>query len=205
VSVCMQEMSSLNDEHDENAPLIAVVSERSGAQPNKARRLLSKIAQPVVGFWDFLVRGSFVQLATAVIVGGAFNDAVRSLINDILMPPVGALLGHANLQNLYGIIQPGLGGNTSYPSLAAAQADGAVTENYGKFILATINFLVIAVIMYFVVKAGVATAASTKRLKKALLQQEVESTKECPFCINQIPVRATKCGFCCEHQPQLST
>jgi hypothetical protein len=71
----MQEMSSLNDEHDENAPLIAVVPERSVAQPNKARRLLSKIAQPVVGFWDFLVRGSFVQLATAVIVGGAFNDA----------------------------------------------------------------------------------------------------------------------------------
>jgi large conductance mechanosensitive channel len=130
---------------------------------------------------------------------------VRSLINDILMPPVGALLGHANLQNLYGIIQPGIGGNTSYPSLAAAQADGAVTENYGKFILATINFLVIALIMYFVVKAGLATAANTKRLKKALLEKVEETTKECPFCINQIPVRATKCGFCCERQPQIGS
>ena len=127
---------------------------------------------------------------------------MRSLINDIIMPPIGALLGHANLQNLYGIIQPGLGGNMTYPSLAAAQADGAVTENYGRFLLANINFLVVAIIMYFVVRAGLATAANTKRLKRALLQKVVDLTKECPFCINQIPVRAVKCGFCCEPQPQ---
>lgn len=110
------------------------------------------------------------------------------------MPPIGALVGSANFVNLFAVI---IGNNKTYPSLAEAQADGAVTENYGKFILAVFNFLVIALVMYFVVKAGAATAARTKRLKKELLKA-AETTKECQFCFNLIDVRATKCGFCCE-------
>ncbi len=84
------------------------------------------------------------QLAVAFIVGGAFNKAIQSLVDDIIMPPIGALVGSANFVNLFGVIlSPS--GNKTYSSLAAAQADGAVTENYGKFLLALFNFFVVSI------------------------------------------------------------
>ena len=193
-------MSSVNSSHDlEDAPLLAPSPAVSPVPPHR-RGFVAVLAAPVVSFWEFLVGGNFVQLAVAFVVGGAFNNSVRSLIDDLIMPPIGYLLGSASLTNLYLLIKPGASWITtnSYATLAAAQADGAVTWGYGRFMLTIFNFLVVALIMYFVVKAGKATAERTKSLKKILQQNEAPSTKECPFCCNSIPIRAKKCGYCCE-------
>ncbi|MBM7643914.1 large conductance mechanosensitive channel [Scopulibacillus daqui] len=134
------------------------------------------------GFKEFVARGNVVDLAVAVIVGGAFGKIVTSLVNDIIMPPIGLLLGKVDFSNLY----INLSGK-HYSSLSAAQKAGAPTINYGLFINTVINFLIIAFVIY-----------SALRIIEKLKREKPEeiSTKACPYCLTDIPLEAVKCQHC---------
>lgn len=134
-------------------------------------------------FKQFLARGNVLDLAVAVIVGAAFGKIVTSLVNDIIMPPIGLLLGQVDFSNLY----INLSGK-HYPNLAAAQKAGAPTINYGLFINTIINFLIIAFVIFLVVKAF-------NRFKKKQ-EAPAPTTKDCPYCLAKIPLDASKCMYC---------
>lgn len=134
-------------------------------------------------FKEFAVQGNAIDLAIGVVIGGAFGTIVKSIVDDVLMPIVGRVLGNADFSNFF----VPLDGNT-YETLAAAQAAGAPTVNYGLFINALIAFTIIAWVLFLIVKA-------LNKLRKA--EPEAEPTeKECPFCKTQIPVAATRCPNC---------
>jgi large conductance mechanosensitive channel len=134
-------------------------------------------------FKDFIMRGNVVDLAVAVIIGGAFGKIITSLVNDIIMPPIGLLLGGVDFANLF-IDLSGMG----YTSLADAQAAGAPTINYGLFINAIIDFVIVALVIFLVIKA-------INKLKKPA-PVAAPSTKECPRCLSTIPLQATRCPHC---------
>jgi large conductance mechanosensitive channel len=134
-------------------------------------------------FKDFALKGNVVDLAIAVILGAAFGKIVTSLTTDIIMPPIGLLLGGVNFTDLF----IALDGN-QYESLAAAQALGAPTINYGVFINTIIDFIIIAFVIFLIVK-------QINRTKKAPAPA-VPTTKECPHCFTQIPIPATRCPNC---------
>ena len=133
----------------------------------------------------FLLRGSVLDLAVAVIVGGAFGKIITSFVTDIIMPPIGLLLGKVNFADLY----INLSGE-SYASLAAAKEAGAATLNYGLFLNTIIDFVIIAVVLFFVLKA-----ANRMQAKPKVAPAE-PTTKECPFCFSTIPLKATRCPHC---------
>jgi large conductance mechanosensitive channel len=137
-------------------------------------------------FKDFVMRGNVLDLAVAVIIGGAFGKIVTSFVNDILMPPIGLLLGGVDFANLF----LSLDGKT-YDSLEAAKAAGAATVNYGVFLNTVIDFLIVAFVIFFVVR----TANRMKKPAPAAAPAE-PTTKECPHCFTQIPIKATRCPNC---------
>ena len=134
-------------------------------------------------FKEFAFKGNMIDLAFAVILGGAFGKIITSLVNDIIMPLIGQLLGNVNFADLFISLS-----GTKYASLADAQAAGAATFNYGVFINTIIDFLIVAFIIFLIVK-------QINRMKKAPAPAEV-TTKECPFCFTQIPIPATRCPNC---------
>ncbi len=141
-------------------------------------------------FKKFIMRGNVLDLAVGIVVGAAFGAIVNSFVKDILMPPIGLLLGGADFTN-YFVVLKGPAGQT-YATLEAAQKAGAVTWNYGLFINAIINFLIIAVAIFVVVKAYEKTY---EQFKKAPAPAPA-NTKECPFCASIIPLKATRCPYC---------
>ncbi len=134
-------------------------------------------------FKEFAMKGSVLDLAVGVVLGGAFGKIVTSFVSDILMPPIGLLLGKVDFSNLY----VNLSGVT-YASLAEAKKAGAATLNIGLFINAIIDFTIIAFSVFLVVKA----LNSTKKKAEAV----APATKPCPFCLSAIPAAATKCAHC---------
>ena len=134
-------------------------------------------------FKKFIQRGSVIDLAVGVIIGGAFGSIVNSLVNDMIMPPVGLLVGNVDFSNLYINLS---GGN--YSSLAEAQNAGAVTINIGLFINTLINFLILAFVIFILVH-------QVNKLQKPETATD-PVTKECPFCYSNIPVKATRCPQC---------
>ncbi len=136
-------------------------------------------------FKAFIMRGSVIDLAIGVIIGGAFGTIVTSLVNDIIMPPIGLLLGKVNFSSLF----VPLDGKT-YTSLAAAKDAGAATINYGQFINTLINFLIIALVIFVVVR-GV-----NRLMPKKVEAPAAPTTKACPFCATDIPLKATRCPHC---------
>jgi large conductance mechanosensitive channel len=134
-------------------------------------------------FKKFVMRGNVLDLAVAVIIGVAFGAIVVSFVNDILMPPIGLLLGGVDFSNLFISLD-----GQSYPSLAAAQEAGAPTINYGVFINTVINFLIIAFAIFLIVRLA-------NRMQKEEAPGEL-TTKECPHCISTIPIKATRCPNC---------
>ena len=140
------------------------------------------------GFREFVLRGNVLDLAVAVIIGAAFTKVVNSLVDDIIMPPIGLLLGKVDFSNLFVVLRQGTKAAGPYATLADAKAAGAVTMNYGFFISGIITFLIVAFVVYLLVK-------SVQRLgpKKA---DATASTKECPYCLSKIPINAKKCAFC---------
>ncbi len=136
-------------------------------------------------FKEFAMRGSVLDLAVGVIIGAAFGKIVASLVDDVLMPPLGRLIGHVDFSNLF----ISLSGN-HYDTLAAAKAAGAPTLNYGNFINAIINFLIVAFAIFLVVRTV------NKWMPKPVPAAPPATTKDCPQCAMPIPVAAKKCGHC---------
>jgi len=137
-------------------------------------------------FRSFLMRGSVLDLAVAVVIGGAFGAIVTSFVKDILMPPIGLLLGNVDFTNLFINLS-----GTGYTTLAAAQEAGAATLNYGVFINTLINFVIVAFAIFMVLKA----VERTKNQEAPAAPAE-PTTKECPYCITQISLKATRCPNC---------
>lgn len=134
-------------------------------------------------FKNFIMKGNVIDLAVAVIIGAAFGAIVSSFVNDIIMPIIGQLLGKVNFSDLFINLS---GGN--YATLAAAKEAGAATINYGVFINAIINFLIIGFVIFLVVR-------SINRMKKAP-EPVAPATKDCPYCFTAIPIPATRCPNC---------
>jgi large conductance mechanosensitive channel len=136
-------------------------------------------------FKEFIMRGSVIDLAIGIIIGAAFGSIVSSFVNDIVMPPIGLLLGRVDFANLYLNLS-----DTTYASLAEAQEAGAATINYGLFINTVIEFLIIALVIFLVIR-------QFNRLRR---EEEAAppppTTKECPYCMTTIPIKAIRCPNC---------
>ena len=140
-------------------------------------------------FKEFALGGSVMDMAIGIIIGAALATVVTSLVNDILLPPLGLLLGGVDFNNLYLLLADGNPAGP-YSSLTAAQEAGAVTVNYGLFLSALISFLVISFVIFFIVRA-------INRLKKEEEAAEPAPTTEpCPYCMTEIPIGAKRCGHC---------
>jgi len=143
----------------------------------------------VAEFKKFILRGNVLDLAVAVIIGAAFGKIITSLVNDIIMPPIGLLLGGVDFSNLFINLTPGKG---AFTALADAQAAGAATINYGVFLNTVIQFLIIALCIFLVVRA----ANRVQELGKKPAPAAAPTTKECPYCTKTIPIKATRCPEC---------
>jgi large conductance mechanosensitive channel len=145
-------------------------------------------------FKEFALRGNVIDMAVGIIIGAAFGTIVSSLVSDVIMPPIGLVLGGVDFANLFALLKAGSPPGP-YASLADAQAAGAVTINYGVFINSIISFLIVAFVMFLLIRA-------INRL-----QQEEEAppaeptTKECPYCLSTIPIKATRCPHCTSDLP----
>ena len=140
-------------------------------------------------FKDFAMRGNVVDLAVGVIIGGAFGSIVKSLVEDVIMPPIGLLLGNVEFSNLFLLLKPGDPAGP-YGTLAAAQEAGAVTLNYGLFINTVIAFLIVAFVVFLLIRG-------MNRLQPEEEAPPAEpTTKECPYCCSEISIKATRCPNC---------
>jgi large conductance mechanosensitive channel len=135
-------------------------------------------------FRDFAVKGNVIDLAVAVIMGAAFGPIVTSLVNDIIMPPIGLVLGQVDFKDLF----LSLSGD-SYASLAAAKEAAAPVIAYGVFLNTVINFLIVAFAVFLLVKQA-------NRFKEAAPAPAPPSTRDCPYCLSAVPLKATRCGHC---------
>lgn len=134
-------------------------------------------------FRDFAMRGNVLDMAIGVIIGGAFGKIVSSLVSDVLMPPLGLVLGKVDFSSLFLNLS-----NTPQPSLAAAKAAGTPTLNYGVFLQTVFDFVIIAFVIFMLVK-------QVNRLKKEP-PAGPPTTKDCPHCLSTISIKATKCAHC---------
>ena len=140
-------------------------------------------------FKEFAIRGNVVDMAVGIIVGAAFGTIVNSLVSDILMPPIGVILGNVDFSSFFTVLKEGkIPG--PYVSPAAAKAAGAVTMNFGLFINTIISFLIVAFAVFLLVR-------NINKLKR---QEEAPpvaaATKECPYCLSVIPIKAVRCAHC---------
>jgi large conductance mechanosensitive channel len=134
-------------------------------------------------FKEFVMRGNVLDLAVGIVIGAAFGKIVTSLVADIVMPPIGVVLGKVDFSNLFIDLS-----GTEHPTLAAAKAAGAATINYGLFLNTVIDFLIVAFIIFLVVKQ-----ANRMKRQPALA---APTTKDCPFCATAIPIAAKRCPHC---------
>lgn len=139
---------------------------------------------------EFILRGNVLDMAVGIIIGASFKSIVDSMVNDIIMPPIGMLLGKVDFTNLYWQISPQ---DIEYPSLEAAKSAGAVTLNYGAFINTVISFLIVACAIFAIIKA--INTLKDKVCKEEVVEAEA-TTKECPYCYSCIPIKATRCPNC---------
>lgn len=140
-------------------------------------------------FKEFAMRGNVVDMAVGIIIGAAFGTIVKSLVSDVIMPPIGLALGGVDFANLFAVLREGAVAGP-YASLADAQAAGAVTINYGAFINTIISFLIVAFAVFVLIRG-------INRLKRAEEAPAAEpTTKQCPHCLSVIPIEATRCAHC---------
>ena len=140
-------------------------------------------------FKEFAMRGNVLDMAVGIIIGAAFGTIVNSFVADVIMPPIGLLLGNIDFSNLFAVLKEGKVAGP-YASLAAAKEAGAVSINYGFFINTVITFLIVAFAVFLLIR----------NVNKLVQQQKapppVPTTKECPYCLSTIPIKATRCGHC---------
>ena len=141
-------------------------------------------------FKEFAMRGNVIDMAIGIIIGGAFGPIVGSMVNDIIMPPIGMALGNVDFTNLFVLIKEGGKAAAPYASLADAKAAGAVTINYGVFINSVISFVIVAFCVFLLVK----TMNRLRREEEA--QPAAPTTKDCPFCCTAIAIQASRCPHC---------
>ncbi len=140
-------------------------------------------------FKEFVMRGNVMDMAVGIIIGVAFATIIKSLVADILMPPIGLLLGDVSFLNLFTLLKEGAT-PAPYATLAAAQEAGAVTVNYGVFIDTIINFVIIAFAIFMIVRR------LNKMKKEEEAPVEEPTTKECSYCQSTISIKATRCAHC---------
>jgi large conductance mechanosensitive channel len=145
-------------------------------------------------FKAFIMRGNVVDMAVGIIIGAAFGPIVGSFVKDIIMPPIGLALGKVDFANLLIVLKEGATPGP-YASLAAAQAAGAVSINYGTFINIVINFLIIAAVVFFFIVRPIAKM-NARQAAKTAAPPAAPTAKECPFCFTSIPIKATRCPNC---------
>ncbi len=136
-------------------------------------------------FKEFTMRGNVLDMAIGVIIGAAFGKIITSFVNDILMPPIGLLLGRVDFSNLF----VNLSGQP-YGSLEEAQAAGAATINYGLFLNTVLDFIIVAFVVFLLIRR----VNRLKREPEALPAEP--TTKECPYCLSTVPLKATRCPYC---------
>jgi large conductance mechanosensitive channel len=141
-------------------------------------------------FKTFAVRGNVIDLAIGVIVGSAFGKIVTSIVEDVVMPPIGLLLGGVNFTDLFWVLDSS---KAEPASLADAKANGVAVLAYGQFINTVINFLIIAFCVFLLVKG-----INALRRKKEEAPAD-PSEKECPYCLKAVPIKATRCAHCTSH------
>jgi large conductance mechanosensitive channel len=134
-------------------------------------------------FKEFAMRGNVLDMAVGIIIGAAFGQIVTSFVQDVLMPPIGRLLGHVDFSNLFVNLS-----GTHYPTIAAAKAAGAATLNYGLFLNTIINFLIVAFAVFLLVRQVNRLAPKPAPAPAA--------TRDCPYCLTAIPLKATRCAHC---------
>ncbi|OGU78621.1 MAG: mechanosensitive ion channel protein MscL [Ignavibacteria bacterium RBG_16_35_7] len=144
-------------------------------------------------FKEFAVKGNVVDMAVGIIIGAAFGAIVNSLVADVIMPPIGLLLGGIDFSNFFIVLKEGATPGP-YAALADAKTAGAVTLNYGIFITAFISFLIVAFAVFLLVKG-----VNSMRCQKE--EPTEPMTKECPQCLSTVPIKATRCAFCTSELP----
>jgi len=139
-------------------------------------------------FKEFAMRGNVVDMAVGIIVGAAFGTIVKSLVSDIIMPAIGLLLGNVDFSNFFAVLKHGTVAGP-YASLVDAQKAGAVTINYGLFANTIISFLIVAFAVFLLIR-------QINRLKRHEEAPAEPTTKDCPYCLSSIPIKATRCAHC---------
>ena len=140
-------------------------------------------------FKEFAMKGNVLDMAIGIIIGAAFGKIISSLVGDVLMPPLGLLLHHVDFSNLF----IALDGN-AYPTMAAAKAAGAATLNYGVFINTVIEFLIVAIAVFILIR-------QVNRWTRKPAPAAAPTTRPCPFCCSDIPLKATRCPQCTANVP----
>lgn len=141
-------------------------------------------------FKEFAMRGNVLDMAVGIIIGGAFGTIVSSMVNDVLMPPIGMALGNVDFTNLFIVLKEGTKAPAPYAALAEAKAAGAVTVNYGLFINSVVSFMIVAFCVFLLVR----TMNRLKREEAA--PPAAPTTRDCPFCCSSIPLQASRCPHC---------
>lgn len=142
-------------------------------------------------FQAFVMRGNVVDMAVGIVIGAAFGAIVKSLVDDVIMPPIGLALGNVDFSNLFVVLKEGTKAAGPYGTIAQAHAAGAVTLNYGLFINTIITFIIVAIAMFIVIKAMM---GAQNRLHKPVAA--APTTKECPQCFSTISIKAKRCPNC---------
>ncbi len=141
-------------------------------------------------FKEFILKGNAMDMAVGIIIGAAFGTVVKSLVADVIMPPIGMLLGNVDFSNLFAVIKEGATA-APYATVEAAKEAGAVTINYGMFLNTIISLLIVGFAVFILVKNlnRIQNAVETK-------EDEADTTKKCPFCLSEIAIEATRCAHC---------
>jgi len=143
-------------------------------------------------FREFAMRGNVVDMAVGIIIGAAFGAIVKSLVDDVIMPPIGVLLGNVDFSNLFVVLKQGSKAAGPYTSIAEAHAAGAATLNYGLFINTLISFIIIAFSVFLLIRA-------MNRVQQKLDKPSADvapTIKECPYCLSTVNIKATRCPNC---------
>lgn len=144
-------------------------------------------------FKEFAMRGNVVDMAVGIIIGASFGTIVKSLVDDVIMPPIGVILGNVDFSNLFVTLKAGAVA-AEYATLEAAQKAGAVTLNYGKFLNTVISFMIVAFAVFMLIKFM--NRLQRNQPKPAEVPAAAPTTKDCPFCLSPINIKAVRCPAC---------